>query len=97
MWKRRGFLGGAVLAIVGGIVAPGLGAQYPAAPASYSVTQVAGMSGAPVTVETYRDGSKTVIDHLNAGRHTRSLYDKISDDGDRLWAKLGKFATVVGY
>jgi hypothetical protein len=55
------------------------------------------MSGAPVTVETYRDGSKTVIDHLNAGRHTRSLYDKISDDGDRLWAKLGKFATVVGY
>lgn len=90
-------MGGAVLAIVGGIVAPGLGAQFPAAPASYSVTQLAGMFGVPVTVEIYGGGSEAVLGHLNGGRQTGSLYDKISDDGDRLWAKLGKFATVVGY
>ena len=61
-------MGGAVLAIVGGIVAPGLGAQFPAAPASYSVTQLAGMFGVPVTVEIYGGGSEAVLGHLNGGR-----------------------------
>jgi hypothetical protein len=55
------------------------------------------MFGAPVTVPIYRDGSKAVIDHLTVGRHTRILYDKITDGGDSLWAESGKFGPVPGY
>jgi hypothetical protein len=50
-------------------------AQYAAAPTAYSVTQINGMFGTPVTMQVYRDGSKAVIDQTNQGRHTRTFYD----------------------
>jgi len=48
------------------------------APTSYTVTQVNGMFGEPVTMTIYRDGSKVVIDHLSGGgatTHSRALED----------------------
>jgi hypothetical protein len=58
---------------IAGVTASSLWAQYAPAPTTYSITQIEGMGGAPMTTTTYRDGSKVVIDHPD--NHSRSLYD----------------------
>jgi hypothetical protein len=74
MSRFRGVLCLAGLAITGRF-APGLRAQYPAPPTAYSVTQINGMMGTPVTVQIYRDGSKAVVDNIHGASHTRTLFD----------------------
>ncbi len=55
------------------MTSPGLWAQSATAPTAYTVTQVNGMMGSPVTMTIYRDGSKVVIDHPE--NKSRTLYD----------------------
>jgi hypothetical protein len=75
MSKQKGLLWFASLAIAGALAEPELRAQYAAPPTSYSVTQINGMFGTPVTMEIHRDGSKAVIDNIQGATRTRALYD----------------------
>src|ERR1035438_8915759 len=75
MSKQGRLLRFASLAIAGALGAPELRAQYAAAPTSYSVTQINGMFGTPVTMEIHRDGSKAVIDNIQGATRNRALYD----------------------
>ena len=76
MPKQTGALWFAGLAALGCVAAPGLRAQYAAPPTTYSVTQINGMFGTPVTMQIYRDGSRAVYDHIQQnGTNTRSIYD----------------------
>lgn len=75
MSKQNGVLGLAGVAILGGIAAPGVRAQYAPPPTSYSVTQVQSMMGPGVTMQIYRDGAKVVMENIHGASHTRSLYD----------------------
>jgi hypothetical protein len=76
MTKLRWVWWSASLAVVWVAGAPVARAQYAAPPTTYSVTQINGMFGEPVTMQIYRDGAKAVYDHIQQnGTHTRALYD----------------------
>jgi len=58
---------------IAALAAPGLWAQFAPPPTQYSVTQINGMFGKPVTVKIYRDGDRVVMDHPD--NHIRALYN----------------------
>ncbi len=66
MW---GFKAGAVFTMVAAVA----GLQAQTAPTAYTVTETNGMFGDPLTITTYRDGSRAVIHFEKSG--TQSFYD----------------------
>lgn len=71
------------------LAAPLLHAQYAAPPSAYTVTEVDGTMGAPVTMKIYRDGSRAVIERESPSQSAggkagamRSFYDLEKHQGN---------------